>query len=131
MLQTPRGWGEVGARKPPANKRIYDEAPVRKLHTCKKGDLVWNTITETVDQAANLFSEEQFHHLHCDRKRRSYPSPSSPARRQNLRPRKQVPVIFIMFERLSVVTNFIKAAVEIMEREDRNVEIFTRKSRAH
>ena len=54
-------------RKPPANKRIYDEAPVSKLHTCKIGGWVQNTITETVDQAVDLFSEEKFHYLHCDR----------------------------------------------------------------
>ena len=73
--RTPRGRREVGARKPPANKRIYKKAPVSKLHMCNISDWVQNTITETVDQAA---------YLHCDRKRRSYPSSSSPIRRRNL-----------------------------------------------
>ena len=65
-LQAPRGRGEVGAKKSPVNKRIYDEAPDSKLHTCKIGDWVQNIITETVDRAVDLFSEEQFHHLYCD-----------------------------------------------------------------
>ena len=58
LLQTPRGQGEVGARKPPANKRIYYKAPVSKLHMCNIGDWVRNNIREMVDQAAGLFSEE-------------------------------------------------------------------------
>ena len=54
------------ARKPPANKRIYDTAPISKLRMCKIGNWVQNTITETMEKAANLFSKEQFHNLYCD-----------------------------------------------------------------
>ena len=48
------------------NRRIYDEATISKLNMCKIGDWVWKTITVTVDQSADLFSEEQFDHLHCN-----------------------------------------------------------------
>ena len=58
--------GRGRARTSPVNKRIYDEAPVSNLQTCKIGDWVQNTITGTMDQAVDLFSEEQFHHLHYD-----------------------------------------------------------------
>ena len=47
-------------------KTIDGKATTSSQHRCKIGDWVQNTITETVGQTADLFSEEQFHHLHCD-----------------------------------------------------------------